>query len=1167
MTAAIRRFSSVTFFAVLLAIAMVPGIAFAHDAIPGTTGSGSQDDPVVISDTSTYKSWTQFKAALELEENLYIKVENTIGNGTFPALDASFKAGDPLITIPKGYAKDVELMSTGGVLFTRHMADNQVDGDYVPFGCMILNQGTLIVHSEVNSTISGKSSYSNYSIIRNEGTLYFYGKAGVSASFTSDQDKYGAKYGRGIHCTSDDAVLVISGKGTFTGRSKAQYKANDVAAGVFVQKAKSVDIFGGSFRNGGDSMWYKAGLAVSGELDSDVVKIHGGELQGFVVVDVDDVYSVTFESYLGTQATFNDEFTDSMPSFVSRDYENDIVEFRTTKSGASTFEIEAGDPWWTMTDRNYEGVHIDEFTAGDGVTYQTTFTGIAKAIDYNSDDPTVTMASTPVWPVDGQPCDIVRIGDRAFAGTAITEVVMPDTGKLDEIGERAFADTNLKEVAIPESVHFIEESAFANSKLEKVFLVGYDSKTIGENAFGSPHLKEISCASMVDMNIAEHAYGYYLDGESDKYVRNDPVYVYAMPGSPFWEDAVKKGFIADLRAATVKAIPDQPYFGSAVEPKPVVTVKNDLGTVTLKEGKDYTLTYEKNTALGTATVHIVAIDPPNYGAKAVDFKIVEPTMADATVSAIPAKTYTGKEIRPVPTVKIGGTTLKEGTDFTVSYKDNVNVGTAAVTLEGVGAVSGTKTVQFTIKKASLADTTVTNVVDKSYEGNPVVQNPTVVLGDVLLQEGVDYDATYKDNVKVGTATMTLTGKGNLTGTKSLTFKIKKGSMANATVTGLNDYPYTGAPIEQGPTVYLGAAPLVEGIDYKLSYKDNVEVGTATVIITGIGNVAGTKSATFKILDPDGGVTWSHLAGDNALATMAKIVEVGDFPVGGTVVLASLEGYWDALTAAGIAGLENAPVLMVLQDSLPEQTADLLKKLAPKKIIVCGGTYWLPDEVIMLAQAAAGTYPDVVRLAGSNAAQTAEKIAAKGKGKWSDTAIVATAGTFQDALAAAPLAYAKKMPIFLAQFDFAAEKGYIDADTVKAMKDAGIKKCYIAGGTYWLPQSVTDDLKAAGITVVKQLGGATAVETSGLIAQLGIDEFGLVAEDMGVADVRAHYDALASAALCGKNGSVLVLTLDENSSVIGGFVKTHRPEMTGAYIFGGTNSVSAATQAALKAATK
>ena len=314
-------------------------------------------------------------------------------------------------------------------------------------------------------------------------------------------------------------------------------------------------------------------------------------------------------------------------------------------------------------------------------------------------------------------------------------------------------------------------------------------------------------------------------------------------------------------------------------------------------------------------------------------------------------------------------------------------------------------------------------------------------------------------------------------------------------------------------------------------------------------------------------TWKRLAGKSALDTMSAIVDEGSFAVGGTVVLASLEGYWDALTAAGIAGLEDAPVIMALQDTLSAQSTAQIKKLAPARIIVCGGTYWIPDKVVEEAKAAAGTKPQVVRLAGDNAALTAGKIAAEGKDKWGNTAIVATAGTFQDALAAAPVAYANAIPIFLAQFDFATEKGYISAETIKAMKEAKITQCYIAGGTYWIPEQVTKDLEAEGITVIKQIMGENAVETSVAIGELAIAEYGMHAEGMGAADMRAHYDALASAALCGKNGSVLVLVTDEKLATATAFAKANADKIWNGYVFGGTASVSEASMKALEDATK
>ena len=71
-------------------------------------------------------------------------------------------------------------------------------------------------------------------------------------------------------------------------------------------------------------------------------------------------------------------------------------------------------------------------------------------------------------------------------------------------------------------------------------------------------------------------------------------------------------------------------------------------------------------------------------------------VANATVSAISDKTYTGAAIKPAVTVKLNGVTLKSGTDYTVSYSNNVNIGTASVTITGKGDYTGKKTVKFGI---------------------------------------------------------------------------------------------------------------------------------------------------------------------------------------------------------------------------------------------------------------------------------------------------------------------------------------------------------------------------------------------------------------------------------------------------------------------------------------
>ena len=435
-------------------------------------------------------------------------------------------------------------------------------------------------------------------------------------------------------------------------------------------------------------------------------------------------------------------------------------------------------------------------------------------------------------------------------------------------------------------------------------------------------------------------------------------------------------------------------------------------------------------------------------------------------------------------------------------------------------------------------------------------------------------ATVKDGVVTGKALGKTTITATTPGGKVFTQVFAVGtSLEDASVSAAAQ-AYDGKPKTPPVTVMLDGKTLKQGTDYTVTYENNVNPGYAKIIVKGAGSYVGEAQGYFEITSSEPGrpdqpgqpdvpedpadSSWTRLAGDGALDTMSKIVDAGTFAKGGTVVLASLEGYWDALTAAGIAGLEKAPVLMVLQDTIGNQTAAQLKKLAPTKIIVCGGKYWIPDTVVEQAKAAAGTKPETVRYAGAVAVNTAEEIAKAGNGKWSGTAIIATVGTFQDALAAAPLSYAKAMPIYLAQFDFSKEVGSLAKSTIDSMKAAGITEAYIAGGTYWLPDSIKKQLADAKIEVIGRLAGETAVETSAAIAKEATSKLGFTADGVGIANVAQHYDALASASFCGKNNSVLLLASDRNRSSIDSFVKPNAAAIETGYIFGGKASVSSDT---------
>lgn len=132
--------------------------------------------------------------------------------------------------------------------------------------------------------------------------------------------------------------------------------------------------------------------------------------------------------------------------------------------------------------------------------------------------------------------------------------------------------------------------------------------------------------------------------------------------------------------------------------------------------------------------------------------------------------YDGKAKKPSVTVKLGGKTLKNGTDYTVSYISNVKAGTATVKITGNGDYIGSVTKNFNIKN-DFKQATVTGISTKTYNGKSQTQKITVKFGGKTLKNGTDYTVSYSNNKKIGTASMKIVGKGDYSGTIDKTFKI------------------------------------------------------------------------------------------------------------------------------------------------------------------------------------------------------------------------------------------------------------------------------------------------------------------------------------------------------------------------------------------------------------
>ena len=144
-----------------------------------------------------------------------------------------------------------------------------------------------------------------------------------------------------------------------------------------------------------------------------------------------------------------------------------------------------------------------------------------------------------------------------------------------------------------------------------------------------------------------------------------------------------------------------------------------------------------------------------------------------TVADIASQTYTGSAICPDLVVTDGRKTLVKNTDYTVECANNINAGTATVTVAGAGAYAGEVEMLFTITPKPLTSQDVELVYEDNlpYTGSAICPEVVVKDGETVLEKSTDYTVACSDNVSVGTATVTISGIGNYTGVVSNHFAI------------------------------------------------------------------------------------------------------------------------------------------------------------------------------------------------------------------------------------------------------------------------------------------------------------------------------------------------------------------------------------------------------------
>lgn len=340
------------------------------------------------------------------------------------------------------------------------------------------------------------------------------------------------------------------------------------------------------------------------------------------------------------------------------------------------------------------------------------------------------------------------------------------------------------------------------------------------------------------------------------------------------------------------------YTGQEIQPNVTVRVEDRLLTL----DQDYTLEYKNNVEVGTAKVVVtgIATAAPSYGytgtveipftinEKTPEFTMVEIKSENVTINGTEFD-YTGEPIEPAVTVTIDGKTLTPEQDYAVEYINNLVPGTGTVIVRGIATASeevgytGEVRKDFTIKPAPqeeeeeeetfpLVEIKPEHVTIEAkefiYTGKAIEPKITVTVDGKVLTLGKDYSLAYTNNVEVGTGTATVAGiatateAGGYTGTVEVTFTIRpitaeeyplveiKGT--HVTLDGTKFF-YTGKEIKPQVTVKVEGKTLTAGKDYSVKYEDNVNVGTASVTVSGIatatetGGYTGTVKLTFSIV--------------------------------------------------------------------------------------------------------------------------------------------------------------------------------------------------------------------------------------------------------------------------------------------------------------------------------
>ena len=404
------------------------------------------------------------------------------------------------------------------------------------------------------------------------------------------------------------------------------------------------------------------------------------------------------------------------------------------------------------------------------------------------------------------PGSVSSVGEKAFYNCS--KIKDFNCESVKSIGNYAFYGCELLEILNLTSTTSIGSNAFENCTNLKLVQLAQDTCKFGTNCFKNCPDVSFYCEEATD------PYNYAI-------ANNIPVCAVTIS---FQKDAYE-------------------YTGSEIEPSIIVSISG----MTLVQNKDYVLVFEDNIERGNGRLIVQFIG--NFEGLPDAVRLFSITKADITISQIEYvvdNEYSGEEVKPKVVVKYGDKVFVEGTDYTIIYNSGTDAGSMFFTIKGKGNYTGSIDCYYNIIRRDITEATVSKNNDMVYTGEELTPKPVITWNGFTLVEGVDYEIRYFENVNSGYGTMVIYGMGNFCGTQRIQFRIFGKSLENAELSVIPDQTYTGNEIAPEITVVLNGVTLEKDVDYTVKYENNIEKGTATVVISGIGNYSGVAKQTFNI---------------------------------------------------------------------------------------------------------------------------------------------------------------------------------------------------------------------------------------------------------------------------------------------------------------------------------